>query len=144
MQEVFLVVHRRRDTFQQRAMLRTWLYGITLHVVRNHRRGKRRKPLAIGEAAEVALANTPGSEQQQPDSLIERKRAGEALQQLFACLPHELRDVLVMAELEQLSGPDIAKLTGLKTATVYGRLKTARAKFNAVVARHIAKTERNP
>src|SRR5215510_272402 len=36
-QEVFITVHRRIDTFEGRSELRTWLYGITRRVVSGHR-----------------------------------------------------------------------------------------------------------
>src|ERR1700733_765299 len=42
-QEIFVVAFRRLHEFEGRAQLRTWLFGITLGVVRNHRRSARRK-----------------------------------------------------------------------------------------------------
>ncbi|HHH12165.1 MAG TPA: sigma-70 family RNA polymerase sigma factor [Sorangium sp.] len=134
-QEVFLVVHRRRDSFDGTSALRTWLYGITLNVVRNARRRDRRKPLDGSDEAVVVLERAPSSERLRPDVMVERKRDGEMLERVLASLPVSLREVLVMAELEQLSGPEIACITGLKTATVYGRLRTARVKLNAAAAR---------
>src|SRR5262249_38050380 len=43
-QEIFVVVHRRLADFEERASIKTWLYGIVLRVVRHHRRTLRRKP----------------------------------------------------------------------------------------------------
>src|SRR5262245_45260554 len=42
-QEVFIVVHRHSGRYEARASLRSWLFGIVLGVVRNHRRAARRK-----------------------------------------------------------------------------------------------------
>src|SRR4051812_22933519 len=48
-QETFLVVHRRLAE-PRSCTLRTWIYGITVQIVRNHRRSLRRKsPHATGE-----------------------------------------------------------------------------------------------
>ncbi|MEZ4442999.1 MAG: RNA polymerase sigma factor [Polyangiaceae bacterium] len=135
-QEVFLTVHRKLAEFEGRSALRTWLYGITLHVVRNHRRGRRRKPLDVSEAAAIAIENAPDSDRRRPDAVAERRERDLLLDDLLAQMPDPLREVLVMAELEGLSGPEMASLTGLKVATVYGRLRNAREKFNAIVACH--------
>ena len=129
-QEVFIVVHNKLADFEGRSSIKTWLYGITLMVVRNHRRGRRRKPMDLGEGAEIALSNAPISEREQPDVLAERRRAGATVHQILDRLPDDLREALVMAELEGMSGPEIAEVTGLKVATVYGRIRTARVKFN--------------
>ena len=129
-QEVFIVVHNKLADFEGRSSIKTWLYGITLMVVRNHRRGRRRKPMDLGEGAEIALSNAPISEREQPDVLAERRRAGATVHQILDRLPDDLGEALVMAELEGMSGPEIAEVTGLKVATVYGRIRTARVKFN--------------
>lgn len=134
-QEVFVVVHKRLDDFAGRSSVRTWLYGITLHVVRNHRRTTRRKPLHISEEAAIAIDNAPESDRQRPDVVAERRQMRATLHRVLDALPDDLREVLVMAELESMSAPDIAAATGLKTATVYGRLRTARAKFEAALTR---------
>ncbi|MGE3634951.1 MAG: RNA polymerase sigma factor, partial [Sandaracinaceae bacterium] len=42
-QEVFLVAHRRLADFEGRSSVRTWLFGILLRVVSDHRRTLRRK-----------------------------------------------------------------------------------------------------
>src|SRR5215469_9699280 len=42
-QEVFLVVHRRGDSFdERRSSVQNWLVGIVIHVARNRRRALRR------------------------------------------------------------------------------------------------------
>src|SRR3954470_18698677 len=49
-QDVFLVVHRRLDSFEVRSSVKTWLFGIALRVARDHHRSRRRKePRGLGE-----------------------------------------------------------------------------------------------
>src|SRR5262245_23258620 len=40
-QDVFMVVHRRLDTFDRRARVSTWLFGICMRVAANYRRRRR-------------------------------------------------------------------------------------------------------
>src|SRR5258705_9464280 len=42
-QQVFLVVHRRLPEFSHASSVRTWIFGIMLRVLREHRRSLRRK-----------------------------------------------------------------------------------------------------
>lgn len=137
-QEVFLVVHRRLDEFEGRSSLKTWLFGIALGVVRNHRRSVRRKRLEAGEAADDALDRAPADRGAEPDRLTERAEAARLLHRLLDELDDERREVFVMAELEQMRGTEIAAATGLNLNTVYTRLKAARKLFNRAVARHRA------
>jgi RNA polymerase sigma-70 factor, ECF subfamily len=141
-QEVFLVVHHKLASFERRASLRTWLYAITLHVVRNHRRSRRRKPLDVGEGAAIALENAPISDRQRPDVLAERHQASVTLHDLLEQLPETLRETLVMSELEGMTGPEIAEVAGIKLATAYGRIRTARGRFDAALQEH--RTRRSP
>jgi RNA polymerase sigma-70 factor (ECF subfamily) len=52
------------------------------------------------------------------------------------------REVFVLAELEQMTVPEIAELVGENVNTVYGRLRTARREFELAVRRHHARQAR--
>ncbi|MEM1034977.1 MAG: sigma-70 family RNA polymerase sigma factor [Myxococcota bacterium] len=143
-QEVFIAVHRRLPTFEGRSSLRTWLYGVTLHVVRNHRRGRRRKPLDLSASAALAVDNAPLPDRHRPDRMAERRDDAELLEMALDALPDALREVLVMAELEEMSGPEIAAVTGLKPATVYGRIRAARVRLNGIAKRLLGREPGRP
>lgn len=118
-QEVFLVVHRQLSTFERRSSLKTWLYGILRHVVRNHLRhaGRRRhEPL---EEASVGDGTSPFEE-------AARAQAVTLLAELLDELDDDKREVFVLAELEEMSVPEIAEALGVKMNTVYSRLRLAR------------------
>jgi RNA polymerase sigma-70 factor (ECF subfamily) len=134
-QEIFVIVHRRLDDFEGRSSLKTWLFGIVLRVVRDHRRAVRRKsPRSAGDAdtVEADIASDPH----------ERALKAEAARVLHAILDElddEKREVFVLAELEQMSAPEIAEAVGAPLNTVYSRLRAARQAFEAGVARHRAR-----
>lgn len=119
-QDVFIVVHRRLGEFEGRSSLRTWVFGILYRVASDHRRSVRRK--GDHEPLDAALADA----QPLPDAVLE---AGESLRALDAALQRIdplRRAVLVMADIEGMTAPEIAEALGIKPNTVYSRLRVAR------------------
>ncbi len=133
-QEVFVVVHRRLADFEGRSSMTTWLFGITLRVVRDHRRSLRRR--------DVGSEVDPDSLRAGGDSPAERAENAEAVRLLHALLDEladERREVFVMAELEQMVMPDISEALGINVNTAYARLRAARQEFEQALARHKAR-----
>jgi RNA polymerase sigma-70 factor (ECF subfamily) len=135
LQEVFMVVHRRLPDFEGRSTLATWLFGIILFVVRNHRRTQRRKRTDGGAEAQAAIERLSAADEEQPDAQADRARAVARLYRLLDELSDEQREVFVMAELEQMRGTEIARATGVNLNTVYTRRNAARRAFDQAVAR---------
>jgi RNA polymerase sigma-70 factor (ECF subfamily) len=61
-----------------------------------------------------------------PEAMLVRRQDLEQLDQALAALPIELRECLILCELEQLSYKDIARVTGAPIGTVMSRLWRAR------------------
>jgi RNA polymerase sigma-70 factor (ECF subfamily) len=120
-QDVFLVVHRRRDTFAARSTLKTWIYGIALRVARDYRRRQRRK------GGLTSLATEPEATSGDPYLSAEQRQAAALLREALSTLDDDQREVFVLAELEQLTVPEIAQAVGIKLNTAYSRLRLARA-----------------
>jgi RNA polymerase sigma-70 factor (ECF subfamily) len=135
-QEVFLVVHRRLAEFEGRSSLKTWLFGITRRVVRDHRRSARRKP------AEPLGAIEPADLGPSADARMTKDEEARVLHAMLDELDEEKREVFVLAELEQMSGPEIADALDVNLNTVYARLRAARAAFESAVLRHQARARR--
>lgn len=133
-QEVFLVAHRRLGDFEGRSSVKTWLFSILLRVVSDHRRTLRRKgglaPLPEGLRADEA---------ESPVEQTEQREAVRLLHALLATLDDDKRAVFVLAELEQLTAPEIADALGLNLNTVYSRLRAARREFDKALERHRAR-----
>jgi RNA polymerase sigma-70 factor (ECF subfamily) len=139
-QDVFVVAHRRLAAFEGRSSVKTWLFGIALRVARDYRRGIRRKrnhglvPEGEADVGAVADADAPS-----PLESATRVEAVERLRAILAELDEDHRAVFVLAELEQMSAPEIAEAVGANLNTVYTRLRAARRTFNESVARHAAR-----
>lgn len=133
-QEVFVVVHRRLAEFEGRSSLRTWLFGITLRVVRDHRRSARRRDPGPPVDPDT-LRDTGGG----PAESAEKAEAVRLLHALLDELDDERREVFVMAELEQMAMPEISEALGINVNTAYARLRIARQEFEQALARHRAR-----
>ena len=126
-QDVFLVVYRRLGDFEGRSSIRTWLYGIARRVVADHRKKHRRRPEQPLDDQTTPEAAMPAGAR--PDVRAERAEAVALLHEILDELSDEHREVFVLAELEQLTAPQIVELTGIKLNTVYSRLRLARTAF---------------
>jgi RNA polymerase sigma factor (sigma-70 family) len=81
---------------------------------------------------DVDLHNTHQVTLDPETSLLQKERAG-LLRDALAELPLELREVLVLRELEELSYRDIAGITGIPMGTVMSRLSRGRQQLQRVL-----------
>lgn len=132
-QDVFLVVHRRLagcDVENPRG----WLFGILRRVAADHRRTARRRGAHGLDAVAEPTATDPA-----PDERAAAAEAARLVHALLARLPEARREILVLADLEQMSAPEIAGALGIPLNTVYSRLRVARAELEAHAARAAAR-----
>jgi RNA polymerase sigma-70 factor (ECF subfamily) len=124
-QEVFMVVARKLDTFDSTSLITTWLYGITLNVVRSLRRRARIRRL-------FELGQTEEGKSEVPVRSVDRAEVLDAHRIAYAILDKlapKKREAFILAEFEGLSCEEIAQLTGSKTETIWSRLHYARKEF---------------
>ena len=123
-QEVFIVAHRRFGVWEGQAAIRTWLYGVARKVAATQQRGERRR-----RRKHAALLPPPAGHG--PDQAVAARHELERLARVISTLDPRLSEVLILTELEGLSGPEIAELLGVELNTVYTRLRRARARVAA-------------
>ncbi len=140
-QEVFLVVHRRLGEFEGRSSIRTWVYGIAVHVARTHRRTMVRRPLSSPEGAKTEAENVRADRAREPDMLLEKAQATQLLAVLLDQLDSDLREVFVLAELEEMTAMEISQVLGVSPNTVSSRLRLARRDFDHALTRERARDE---
>jgi RNA polymerase sigma-70 factor (ECF subfamily) len=141
-QETFMVAYRRREEFEGRSSVKTWLFGIAFNVVRAHRREVGLKYPAALHAEQRADPGELADGADGPHESAARREAARFVDRFLENLNEDQRDVFVLAELEQLSAPEIATVVGAPLNTVYSRLRLARAEFARAVARYRARDER--
>jgi RNA polymerase sigma factor (sigma-70 family) len=119
--EVFLTAWRRLDELPEGDAARVWLYATARRVLANQRRSTRRR-----EALRERLAREPAPAVAEPPAPAgEEALVHAALMQLG---PSD-REVLLLAEWEDLAPAQIAEVLGCLTVTARGRLHRARRRF---------------
>ncbi len=120
-QDVFVVVSRRLESFKGRSSMRTWLFGIVFRVAAEHRRNRAR-----GRRREAPAVTKPLA----ADERLAHLEAVELFERLLEELAPEQRAVFVLVELEQMPLKEIAAALGANINTINSRLRLAREKMN--------------
>jgi len=126
-QEVFLTVQRELPRYRGTAPLTTWLYRITLNQVRYRLRKNRFRRWLSGLAPDWAT-DVPAPGHNALDTL-EHREAVDALYAALYGLKERHRQVLVLFEMEERSGAEVAELMGARVETVWVWLHRARAEL---------------
>jgi RNA polymerase sigma-70 factor (ECF subfamily) len=120
---------------------RGWLLQIvrnTAYASMNLNRGVELVPMTNGpDDATDMIAQLPSGDDDPETSLI-RTRERERVRQMIAALPIELRETLVLRELEELSYKEIAEVTRMPIGTVMSRLWRARRLLAQAARRDVA------
>jgi len=106
-----------------------WLLTIAARLALNEKRRGSPRARAAPEPPESV----------DPETERGRHELGRAIERAISQLSDEHRVVFVLAELEQMTVPEIADALELNSNTIYSRLRTARQQFDDAVARHRAR-----
>jgi RNA polymerase sigma-70 factor (ECF subfamily) len=131
-QQVFCIALRRIDDIIPGSE-RSFLFGSALRVASDRRRStaQREQP-----SERVANEVDPGPS---PEEIVDARRQRALLDEILDQMPIELRTVLVLFELEQMTKSEVAELLGVPVGTAVSRLRRAREEFKAAVQRHHAR-----
>lgn len=137
-QEIFVVVNARLGTVEQPASLRSWIYGVVRRTVSTYHRGRR---VRSASESHDPLEDVASAMQPSPLDLAVLSDEIRLLWRLLRELGPLKREVFVLAELEEMTMPEIAEAIGVPLNTAYSRLRVAREEFGEALARHEAQQE---
>ena len=138
-QDIFIVIHAKLHTLRQPESLRSWIYGIVRRTVSDHHRSRRTR-----EASGVNLAIQTELEHPFPPTPLDVTEQNDQVKLLWALLGEldpSKREVFMLAELEEMTVPEIAEALDIPLNTGYSRLRAARQAFEAALARQAARRE---
>jgi RNA polymerase sigma-70 factor (ECF subfamily) len=125
-QRAMLVVAQRIDDVADGSE-RAFVFRTVQNLVSKVFRGRRRRPEEPEEAADE-----PVDHESNPETLLEQRRARDALDGILEALSPTLRSAFVLFEIEGLSQPEIAVALDIPLGTVASRLRRAREEFTRI------------
>jgi RNA polymerase sigma-70 factor (ECF subfamily) len=122
--DVFVVAHRRRDAFEGRSSVRTWLLGIARRIAFRYRRTEARTMRRHRALAAIPPVVVDAHEH------VALREAWLALQRFLEALDRPQREAFVLGELQRLGRRELGEALGVSPNTAYSRLRAARARFS--------------
>jgi len=147
-QDVFLTLARKIDSFEGRAAVGTWIYRVATNAALIKRRGKRAQlevsleenlPTFMQDGhregpRSYLLADWSGT----PEAELLDGEARAVLARAIDELPETYRAVLVLRDVEELSNEETAGILGESVSSVKSRLHRARMALREQLTRHLA------
>lgn len=116
-QETFVRLFQKLDSFEGRSSLGTWLYRVAYNLSLDHLR-KRRPDLTIDDEEDqvAVVATTVADWGRLPEEALSNEEVREALDQAIAALPEHYRVVFILREIEGL--PSLSPLQFLDASQI--------------------------
>jgi len=139
-QEAFLRAFQSLTHFNPTYKFSTWLYQITLNIIRDKFKKKELNPASLDAPVETddseffsQLADFTNN----PEQIMAQKEDVQEIQQAIYLLPLKYREVLVLRHLQDLSYIEIANILKLPQGTVKIRLYRAREQLKKILLNSI-------
>ena len=126
--ETFLNVFRSARSFRGQASVRTWINAIAANIGRHHVRSESRRRSFLTALRDCLPARTVDANQ-----VHERRDLLRRLGNVVSALPHDLRVVYVMCDVEEVPGVEVAEVLGVPEGTLWRRLHQARRALRAAL-----------
>ena len=133
-QQAFVEAAASLRTFRGESELSSWLYGIAMNLVRNY---LSRAPHRRYTIEDESVLETHASQEASPLQRLETDRLLQGLQKELDDLPAEMRDVLLLVAIEDLSYEEAALMLSIPIGTVRSRVSRARDTLRKKLAGHL-------
>ena len=128
-QEAFIKAYRALPSFRGESAFYTWLYRIGVNAAKNYLIAQGRRPpnvdIEVGDAEYIETGNDL-KETATPERLYHRDEVEKTVIEAIDRLPAELREAIMMRELEGLSYEEISQRMDCPVGTVRSRIFRAR------------------
>lgn len=129
-QEAFIKAYRALPQFRGESAFYTWLYRIAINTARNWLAQNNRRPSTPSaqenEDGETFDATDNLTDSSNPESEMASRQIADTVNKAINDLPEELRNAIVMREIDGMSYEDIAESMSCPIGTVRSRIFRAR------------------
>ena len=129
-QESFIKAYRALPQFRGESAFYTWLYRIAINTARNWLAQNNRRPSTPSaqenEDGETFDATDNLTDSSNPESEMASRQIAETVNKAMNDLPEDLRNAIVMREIDGMSYEDIAESMSCPIGTVRSRIFRAR------------------
>jgi RNA polymerase sigma-70 factor (ECF subfamily) len=132
LQETFIAAWRSAASFRDEASARTWLLAIARNAVNRLHRRRADEPADFASLEELGTMAGWGADDDPERSAMRRQNAG-ILRRALQSLPEEDHEIIVLRDLEGLSGEETAAVLGVTLAGMKTRLHRARLRLAAAL-----------
>lgn len=135
-QEVFLRVFRTLKSFRAgEGSLATWLTRLTRNLLIDHYRRTRQDRATDSIEHQLPMLEERGSVSAKTDGLLAGREASDLLQTALRRLSPELRETVILRDLEEMEYREIAKVLNVPEGTVKSRLNRGRSELVRILRR---------
>src|SRR6476659_6046052 len=136
-QEVFLRVFKTLGSFRAgEGCFAVWLTRLTRNLLVDHYRRTKRDRLTDGIDDKLSVLEERNAQVSRTDGLLAGREAGELLQSGLQKLSPELREAVILRDLQELEYREIASVLNVPEGTVKSRLNRGRAELAKVLRRN--------
>lgn len=136
-QEAFLRAYQSLARFNPSYKFSTWLYQITLNIIRDKFKRKEIDYVSLDTPVETddsEFYHQPADSTNNPEQIVTRQEDVQEIQQAIYSLPLKYREVIVLRHLQDLSYIEISNILKLPSGTVKIRLYRAREQLRKILS----------
>jgi len=133
LQETLLSVARNVKDFRGASSISTWLYTVARSFCLKKRRKSKFAPKELASSLD-GVAESAADPAKAADEALASKQVERALEMAIGSLEPMYREVLLLRDVEGLTAPEVAQITGASVQAVKSRLHRARLSVRAQIA----------
>ena len=136
-QEVFLRVFRSLKSYRAgEGSFAVWLSRLTRNLLVDHYRRTKAERVTDAIEDKLPVLEEKSAQHSRADGLLTAREAGEVLQAALQKLSPELREAVILRDLQELEYREIADVLNVPEGTVKSRLNRGRAELARVLRRN--------